>query len=49
MNALSLTAAALIGQALVGILIGPLGIGMLFFLNGICYLAVLVALGAISI
>ena len=51
MNALSLSAAthngaALIGPAIAGALIGPLGVGTLFFLNGISYLAVLIALKA---
>ncbi len=49
MNALSInagtyTGAALIGPAIAGALIGPLGIGSLFFLNGVSYLAVLLAL-----
>lgn len=51
MNAMSLSAAthngsALIGPAIAGALIGPLGVGTLFFLNGISYLAVLIALKA---
>ena len=51
MNAMSLSAAthngtALIGPALAGALIGPLGVGTLFLLNGISYLAVLLALRA---
>lgn len=51
MNAMSLSAAthngtALIGPAIAGALIGPLGVGTLFFLNGISYLAVLMALKA---
>jgi MFS family permease len=49
LNALSLnsatyTGAALIGPALAGILLGPLGAGTLFFLNGISFLAVIMAL-----
>ncbi len=49
MNAMSISAgaytgAALIGPAIAGALIGPLGIGSLFFLNGASYLAVLLAL-----
>jgi MFS family permease len=49
LNALSLNAAtyngaALIGPALAGALLGPLGAAMLFFLNGVTYLAVLFAL-----
>jgi MFS family permease len=49
LNALSLNAAtyngaALIGPALAGILLAPLGVGTLFFLNGVSFLAVIVAL-----
>ena len=49
LNALSLnsatyTGAALIGPALAGLLLGPLGAGTLFFLNGISFLAVIIAL-----
>jgi MFS family permease len=49
MNAISLnsatfTGAALIGPALAGALLGPLGAGTLFFLNALSYLAVLIAL-----
>ena len=51
MNALSLSAVtyngtALIGPAIAGALIGPLGVGTLFFLNGISFLAVIAALRA---
>ncbi len=51
MNALSLssmtfTGAALIGPAIAGALLNPLGVGALFFLDGISYLAVLIALGS---
>ncbi len=51
LNALSLNAAtyngaALIGPAIAGAIIGPLGAGTLFFLNGVSFLAVLFALGA---
>jgi len=51
LNALSLnsatyTGAALIGPALAGILLEPLGAGTLFFLNGVSYLAVIFALAA---
>jgi MFS family permease len=51
LNALSLnsatyTGAALIGPALAGILLEPLGAGTLFFLNSISYLAVIFALAA---
>jgi MFS family permease len=49
LNALSLnsatyTGAALVGPAIAGILLEPLGAGTLFFLNGVSYLAVIVAL-----
>jgi len=49
LNALSLnsatyTGAALIGPALAGVLLGPLGAGTLFFINGISFLAVIFAL-----
>ena len=49
LNALSLnsatyTGAALVGPALAGILLEPLGAGTLFFLNSISYLAVILAL-----
>ncbi len=49
LNALSLNSAtyngaALLGPALAGALLGPLGAATLFFLNGISYLAVLFAL-----
>jgi MFS family permease len=51
LNALSLNAAtyngaALLGPGLAGLLLGPLGAGTLFFLNGVTYLAVLFALTA---
>lgn len=51
LNALSLnsatyTGAALVGPALAGLMLEPLGAGMLFFLNGVSYLAVIFALGA---
>jgi MFS family permease len=51
LNALSLnsatyTGAALVGPALAGILLGPVGAGTLFFINGISFLAVLFALAA---
>ena len=51
LNALSLNSAtyngaALLGPALAGALLGPLGAGMLFFLNGISYGAVIIALWA---
>lgn len=49
LNALSLnsatyTGAALVGPALAGVLLGPLGAGTLFFVNGVSFLAVLFAL-----
>jgi MFS family permease len=51
LNALSLnsatyTGAALVGPAIAGILLEPLGAGTLFFLNGVSYLAVIFALAA---
>jgi MFS family permease len=51
LNALSLnsatyTGAALVGPALAGVLLGPLGAGTLFFINGVSFLAVLLALTA---
>ncbi len=51
LNALSLnsatyTGAALVGPALAGVLLGPLGAGTLFFINGVSFLAVLFALAA---
>ncbi len=51
LNALSLnsatyTGAALVGPALAGILLEPLGAGTLFFLNAVSYLAVIFALFA---
>lgn len=52
LNALSLnsatyTGAALVGPALAGVMLAPLGAGTLFFLNGISFLAVIFALGAL--
>ena len=49
LNALSLnsatyTGAALVGPALAGMLLEPLGAGTLFFLNGVSFLAVIIAL-----
>ena len=51
LNALSLNSAtyngaALIGPAIAGVLLAPLGAGSLFFLNGVSYLAVILALTA---
>ncbi len=53
LNALSLNSAtyngaALVGPALAGALLVPLGAGTLFFLNGVSYLAVIVALFALK-
>ncbi len=53
LNALSLnsatyTGAALVGPALAGAMLGPLGAGTLFFLNGISFLAVIFALAAMK-
>ena len=53
LNALSLnsatyTGAALIGPALAGVLLGPLGAGTLFFINGVSFLAVIFALAAMK-
>lgn len=52
LNALSLNSAtyngaALLGPALAGALLGPFGAATLFFLNGVSYLAVLIALTAL--
>jgi MFS family permease len=52
LNALSLnsatyTGAALVGPALAGVLIGPLGAGTLFLVNGISFLAVIYALASL--
>ena len=51
LNALSLNSAtyngaALLGPAIAGALLGPLGAGALFFINGVSFLAVLIALTA---
>jgi MFS family permease len=46
LNAATYNGAALLGPGLAGLLLGPLGAGTLFFLNGVTYLAVLVALTA---
>ena len=53
LNALSLnsatyTGAALIGPALAGVLLEPLGAGTLFFINGVSFLAVIFALTAMT-
>lgn len=52
LNALSLnsatyTGAALVGPALAGLLLEPLGAGTLYFLNSISFLAVIIALAAL--
>jgi MFS family permease len=44
LNSATYTGAALIGPAIAGALLGPLGAGTLFFLNAISYLAVIFAL-----
>ena len=46
LNSATYTGAALIGPALAGILLEPLGAGTLFFLNGVSFLAVIFALAA---
>ena len=53
LNALSLNSAtyngaALVGPALAGMLLAPLGAGTLFFVNGVSYLAVIIALFAMK-
>ena len=53
LNALSLnsatyTGAALVGPALAGVMLGPLGAGTLFFINGVSFLAVIFALAAMK-
>ncbi len=49
LNSASYTGAALIGPAVAGALLGPLGAGTLFFLNGVSFLAVLIALMALRV
>lgn len=46
LNAATYNGAALLGPAIAGALLGPLGAGALFFLNGVSFLAVLIALFA---
>lgn len=46
LNSATYNGAALIGPALAGVLLGPLGAGWLFFLNGLSFLAVILALTA---
>ena len=53
LNALSLnsatyTGAALVGPALAGVLLGPLGAGTLFFINCVSFLAMIFALAAMT-
>src|SRR5512140_1696474 len=45
-NSATYTGAALVGPALAGIMLAPLGAGTLFFLNSVSFLAVIFALGA---
>lgn len=44
LNSATYTGAALVGPAIAGVLLVPLGAGTLFFLNAVSYLAVLIAL-----
>jgi len=44
LNAATYNGAALVGPALAGVLLQPLGAGTLFFINGVSFLAVLIAL-----
>ncbi|HKY84012.1 MAG TPA: MFS transporter [Anaerolineales bacterium] len=46
LNAATYTGAALVGPALAGVLLVPLGPAALFFINGVSFLAVLLALAA---
>jgi MFS family permease len=46
LNAATYNGAALLGPAIAGVLLGSLGAGALFFINGVSYLAVLIALMA---
>ena len=46
LNAATYTGAALVGPALAGVLLEPLGAGTLFFINGVSFLAVIFALAA---
>ncbi len=48
LNAVTYNGAALLGPALAGALLVPLGAGTLFFLNGVSFLAVIVALFALK-
>ncbi len=47
LNSATYTGAALVGPALAGILLVPLGAGTLFFLNAVSFLAVIVALASL--
>lgn len=47
LNSATFTGAALVGPALAGLLLEPLGAGTLFFLNSISFLAVIIALAAL--
>ena len=44
LNAATYNGAALLGPAIAGALLGPLGVGALLFINGVSFLAVLIAL-----
>jgi MFS family permease len=44
LNAATYNGAALLGPALAGVLLAPLGAGSLFFINGVSFVAVLIAL-----
>jgi MFS family permease len=46
LNAATYTGAALVGPALAGLMLAPLGPGALFFVNGVSFVAVLIALAA---
>jgi MFS family permease len=46
LNAATYTGAALVGPALAGLMLAPLGAGALFFVNGVSFVAVLIALAA---
>ena len=48
LNSATYNGAALVGPALAGILLAPLGAGTLFFLNGVSFLAVIIALAAMK-
>jgi MFS family permease len=46
LNSATYNGAALVGPAIAGALLGPLGAGTLFFINGVSFLAMLIALTA---